>query len=143
MATPSVIKDSFSGNAARVTKFGQLVVAPLQYSTPISDTLDVIDTAFNFVSPAQDQSIIITDIIISASRTVGVNGADVVVYQSDAPDSIIVDKEIVELDMVKQSSISLIGLNLIVPEGKYVNAKTDDADVLVTLMFYRAPVEDI
>lgn len=143
MAAPIIIKDNDSGLTARVTKFGQLVVAPLQYSTPVSQTLDVVDTAFNFIGPSQDQSIIITDIIISASRTVGVNGADVIVYQADAPDSIVVDSGIVELDMVKQSQTALTGLNLIVPGGMYVNAKTDDADVLITIMFYLAPAEDI
>lgn len=143
MATPSVIVDSDSGIKAKVSKFGQLIVAPLQYSTPVSDTLNVINTAFNFITPKQDQSIVITDVIISASRTVGVNGADVFVYEADAPDTLTVEREIVALDMVKQTSLAQNGLNLLVPEGKFVNAKTDDADILVTIMFYRVPAEDV
>lgn len=143
MANPTVIKDNNSGNTAKVTKFGQLVVAPLQYSTPVTQRLDTINTAFNFVSPEQGQSIVITDIIISASRTVGVNGADVCVYESDSPESTSIVEEIVALDMVKQSSLPLNGLNLIVPEGLYVNAVTDDADVLITIYFYRVPAEDV
>jgi len=85
MATPSVIKDNDSGVTAKVTKFGQLVVAPLQYSIPVADEVDVANIAFNFIGPEQDQSIVITDIVLSADRNVGVNGADIVIYEADSP----------------------------------------------------------
>ena len=45
MSTPVNIKDSTTGTVAKVTRFGQLVVAPLQYSTPVADEVDVINTA--------------------------------------------------------------------------------------------------
>jgi len=143
MSIPSVIKDNNSGVTAKVTEFGQLVVAPLQYSTPIVDELDVINTAFNFIEPQQDRSIVITDIIISADRVVGVNGADVEIYEAISADTTTVDITILEVDMVKQTQLGLTGLNLIVPEGKFVNAKTDDNNILVTIMFYRVPEEDV
>lgn len=143
MANPVNIKDSDSGVKAKVTKFGQLVVAPLQYSTPVVNSLDVINTAFSFVEPQQDRSIVITDIVISADRNVGVNGANVEIYEADAIDTITVDITILEVDMVKQTQLGLTGLNLLVPEGKFVNAKTNDVNILVTIMFYRVPAEDV
>ncbi len=143
MATPVVIRDSDSDITAKVTKFGQLVVAPLQYSTPVADEIDVINTAFNFIGPEQDQSIVITDIVLSADRIVGVNGADVVIYEGDSPITLTEDQIILDVDMIKQTTLAVNGLNLIVPEGKFVNAKSDDVNIKITIMFYRVPAEDV
>lgn len=143
MAAPIVIKSNDSGVTAKVTKFGQLVVAPLQYSTPVADEVDVINTAFNFIGPEQDQSIVITDIILSADRNVGVNGADIVVYEAADNITLTEDQIILDVDMIKQTTLALNGLNLLVPEGKFVNVKSDDANIKITIMFYRVPAENI
>jgi len=143
MATPVNIKDSDSATAVKVTKFGQLVVAPLAYSTPVVDTLNVINTSFNFIKPQQDHSIVITDIVISADRSVGVNGADVQIYEAETAETTTIDTTVLDVDMVKQTQLGLTGLNLLVPEGKFVNAKTDDINILVTIMFYRVPAENV
>ena len=143
MATPIVIKSNNSGVAAKVTKFGQLVTAPLQYSTPVADEVDVINTAFNFISPEQDQSIVITDIVLSADRNVGVNGADIVIYEASSPETLTEDQIVLDVDMIKQTTLPLNGLNLIIPEGKFVNAKSDDTNIKITIMFYRVPAEDV
>jgi len=143
MPTPTVIKDNNSGISAKVTKFGQLVVAPLQYSTPVADEIDLANTGFNFVGPEQDKSIVITDIVLSADRNVGVNGADVVVYEASDTVTLTEDQIILDVDMVKQTTLAVNGLNLIVPEGKFVNAKSDDVNVKITIMFYRVPAEDV
>ena len=143
MATPIVIKDNNSGFQAKVTKFGQLVVSPLQYSTRVADEIDVINTAFNFIGPKQDQSVVITDIILSADRNVGVNGADVVIYEATSAATLTEDQIILDVDMVKQTQLTVNGLNLIVPEGKFINVKSDDANIKITIMFYRVPAEDV
>ena len=78
MAVPSHIVDPRNGLAARVTEFGQLVVAPIAYSTPVVDTLAVVDTAVNFVEPVANHQVVITDIILSSDKNVGVDGAAVV-----------------------------------------------------------------
>ena len=142
MTTPVNIKDSTTGTVAKVTRFGQLVVAPLEYSTPVADEIDVINTAFNFIGPQQGQSIVITDIVLSADRIVGVNGADVVVYEASGPDILTEDQIVLDVDMIKQTTLAVNGLNLLVPEGKFVNAKSDDVNVKITIMFYRVPAEN-
>jgi hypothetical protein len=144
MATPTVIKDNDSGRTAIVTKFNQLVVAPLDYSVPVSDSLDVIDTAFNFVAPEQDQSIVITDIIASADNAVSnVVPAEVEIYEATSATTTTIDRGIVSPRIVRGSNFTLVGLNMLVPEGKWVNAKTNDNNVLVTIMFYRVPAENV
>ena len=144
MPVPSVIQDNDSGLTARVTKFGQLVVAPLQYSTPVDDNLNVIDTAFNFVQPQQDHSIVITDILVNADNSVSnVTPAEVEIYEATTADTTTIDTGIISPRVVRAANLSLTGLNLLVPEGKFVNAKTNDNNVLVTIMFYRVPAEDV
>ena len=141
MAVPSHIVDPHNGLAARVTEFGQLVVAPIAYSTPVTGTLATINTAVNFVEPKGNHSIIITDVILSSDKNVGVDGAAVLVYCSDAIDSTTVVDGILEVNMLKNTARDLIGLNLIVGEGKWVNAKTDDNNIEVTIGYYRVPID--
>ena len=67
---PVTISGDRSSIKVKVTKYGQMVVAPIQYSTPKTVTLDVINTAFNFITPIQGSSIVITDIIVAADKNV-------------------------------------------------------------------------
>lgn len=142
MSLPIVIEDPKTGTPTRVTKFGQLVVAPLDYSAPAFDTIDIADTAFNFIGPEPNKSIVITDILLNADRSVSVNGATVDVYEASSATSVTIDQAILTTDLPKQISRDLVGLNLIVPEGKWVNVKSDDLNILVTIMFYRVPVKE-
>lgn len=141
MSAPTVIQDAASSNRATVTRYGQLVVAPVDYSAPVAQTLDVVNTAYNFVEPSQGQNIVITDIILTANKNVGATDATVTLYEASGIDAITSDKDILNLEMIKQSNLVLTGLNMIVTEGKFVNAKTDDDDIFVTIMYYRVPVE--
>ena len=141
MAVPSHIVDPHNGLAARVTEFGQLVVAPIAYSTPIVGTLSTINTAVNFVEPVGKHQIVITDIILSSDKNVGVDGAAVLVYCTDSITSTTVVNGILEVNMLKNTARDLIGLNLIVGEGKWVNAKTDDNNIEVTIGYYRVPID--
>lgn len=144
MAAPIAIVDSKDGVTARVTRFGQLVVAPLAYSEPIAQELDATDTAFNFLAPESGKNIVITDIIVSTGQLVSpTDPAEIEIYEADADDSLDILQGIVSPRLVRAGSLVLTGLNLLVPEGRWVNAKTDDASIFITIMFYRVPVEDV
>ena len=144
MGVPSTIQDSNSGLTAKVTRFGQLVVAPLQYSTPVTDELDVVDTAFNFIRPEQDHSIVITDIFVDADKSVSnTTPADVEIYEATTADTTTIDTGILSPRLLRGANRTATGLNLIIPEGKFVNAKTNDDVMTVTIMFYRVPAEDV
>lgn len=129
-----------TGNKALVTEFGQLVVGPIAYSSSATQKLELNDTAYNFIAPKKGKNIVITDILLYANRSVGVNDATVEIYEADAVDELIVSDTIIKTEMVKQTSRDLTGLNLITKGGKWINAKTDDDDVFVTIMFYYIPV---
>ena len=141
MSVFTTIRDRLGKYAARVTSLGQLVVAPYDYSEPVSKSLDSINTAFNFIEPLAGHAIVITDIIASADKDVSnTTPADVDVYESDAVDSLTSIKGIVRPQLARSAGRDLIGLNLLVPTGFWVNAKTTDATILLTIMFYRVPV---
>ena len=144
MTAPLVIKDSKTGQSARVTRFGQMVVAPLAYSEPVTIEMDVVDTAFNFLTPESGKNIVITDILVSANKDVSnVDPAEIEIYEADEFDSLILAPSIISPRLVRAGNLPLTGLNLLVPEGKWVNAKTNDNNILVTLMFYRVAVEKV
>ncbi len=137
---PSVIVDPYSGVKARVSEFGQLAVAPLAYSKPSFKKLTVINTAYTFIAPEEGHQVVITDIILTANKNVGANDATVDIYEAESPTTTVITQPIIELEMIKQSSLALTGLNLLVPPGLWVNAKTDDNDIFVTIMYYRVPI---
>ena len=144
MAVPSLILDPKTNQAARVTKFGQLVTTPLAYSLPVTQDMDTVDTAFNFVTPKEGQSIVITGIFASADN--GVSNtvpAEVEIYTSDAADSTTVIRSILQPRLVRSENVPITGLNLLIGPGVWVNGKTNDEDILLTVMFYRVPTEDL
>ena len=139
---PTVIKDGYTGNTATVTEFGQLVVAPVDYSGVVQATLGTINTAVNLLEPSQGQQIVITDIILTANREVGVNDATVDLYLADSPTALVFTPAdaVLSLELEKNGKLALNGLNLITRAGAWINAKTNDATIFVTIMFYRVPV---
>ncbi len=141
MSIASKIVDPSTNHAAKVTEFGQLVVAPIAYSDPVARNMNVAGVAFNFAGPTQDQQIVITDILVSADRNVSnTTPANIEIYEADAIDSIIPADAIMSPQLIRASNLPMTGLNLIVQDGKCLNAKTDDANILLTIMFYKVPV---
>ena len=135
------VLDGESNQAAMVTEFKQLVVAPIAYSTPVQQVMDATGTAFNFIVPVQGKSIVITDVIVSANKNVSnTTPADIVIYESGAANSLTNIETILQPQLTGASNLAITGLNLIIPKGVWVNASTDDATVLLTIMFYRVPV---
>ena len=141
MAVPSHIVDPHNGLAARVTEFGQLVVSPIAYSIPVADTLAVINTAYNFIEPVMGHQIVITDIILTSDKTVGATGAAVEIYTAASPVTTSVTTGVLDIEMLKNTSRDLIGLNFLVEEGLWVNAKSSDINIQTTIGYYRVPID--
>lgn len=141
MASSTSIVDPDSNHSAKVTEFGQLIVAPIDYSTAVEREMDTPGVAFNFLTPEHGKSIVITDIIASANKDVSsTTPADIPIFQAGSAISAVSLGDIVRPQLARAQNIALIGLNLLVPEGMWVNATTDDATILLTIMYYRVPV---
>lgn len=123
---------------ARVTAHGELVVAPLSPNVSKHHDMTAINTAYNFAVPLHGKIMRLQNILLYANKSVGTNDATVVVYTTDAIDSLVVGEVVMTLELPKYASRDLIGLNLELPLGVYLNAKTDDATVYATMMGYYA-----
>ena len=84
----------------------------------------------------------ISDLIMSTDKNVSnVDPADIEIYQADSADSVIANPSIVRPQMIRASNFIMTGLNWFIPEGKWINAKTSDAGVLITIASYRIPTD--
>ncbi len=123
--------------SVKVTNNGQLVVAPVEYDLVVFNELAAADTAYNFYTPKPGKQFVITGINAKADRQVSQNtDADVVIYEASSDSTTTVDKTLFQEAMIQGEKATLIPLNIVVNEGKYVNAKTTDDDIYMTIMGY-------
>jgi hypothetical protein len=134
----AIIEDgSGNGHLAKVTEFGQIVTSPIAYSEASVQAMSVINTAYNFNEPQAGKQIVITGFVIGANNNVSnTTGAIIELYEATAIDSTIISKELFTVNLIKNQVLSLVGLNLITNEGVWLNAKTDDATVNMTVLAY-------
>lgn len=124
-------------HGAKVTHRGQLITAPLDFSTITTVLLDTINTPFNLSSPQPDKQFVVTDIIIAGDRFIGVNDASISVYEANSFEAVLgAGESSISLDVVKQSVLPLTGLNLIVSEGKWLTAVTNDVNISINIAGY-------
>jgi len=124
----------------KITALGQLVVAPFAYDEAVFKELAADDTAYNFYEPKSGEQFVITVIHAKADRDVS-NTVDavVVVYEATSNSTTTVSKILYQEAMVRGENFSFVGLNILVGEGKWVNAKTTDDDIHMTIMGYYIP----
>lgn len=124
----------------KVTGTGAVVTAPFAYDETVFKELAVDNTAYNFYVPKAGAQFVITGIRAKADRQVSVGtDATVVIYEASAVASTVVDKALHQESMVQGESITLLPTNILVSEGKWVNAKTTDDDIHMTIMGYYIP----
>jgi len=127
-----------NGSEAGVSQIGQLIVAPFAYDEVVAKTATVDDTAVNFYPPIVGKQFVITTILLTADSNV-VGSSVIDVYETSSKTSLIVDKSILFIDLLKNGFRDIIGLNLLVTSGKFLNLKADDSDVSATIMGYYIP----
>jgi len=136
------IEDGRGGtkHTAKVTSRGQLVVAPLEFSETYFNFMDVDNQVYNFAEPRAGQRFVITGMLINGSRSIGTSGAVVEIYEADAIDSGTVSKALFTIDLAKSASLSVNPLNVIINSGMWLNGRTDDDDVYLTILGYYVEV---
>ena len=78
---------------------------------------------------------------VRANKGVGATDATVSIFESDGPISSTIVGGIFTQEMVKQTTIALSGLNIILSEGVWINLITDDNTVFVNLGGYYVGAE--
>lgn len=130
------------GKNVKVSSVGELIVRSFDYSTPVFKSLNSDNAAFNFFKPKAGFKFVLTDVIADANRDIGVNGATVDIYEANAEDSTTIDTQILQFDMPKNTSKILTSLNFItIGEGKFINAKSDDSNILLTISGFFVPAD--
>jgi hypothetical protein len=119
---------------AKVSEYGEVVVAPYDYSTSYFQNMGTANTAYNFVEPVQGKFFVIRTIILQANKNVNATTGQVVdIYEAESATATTIDKRLIEVEMIKNDRFFLTGLNIRITEGKFINGKTEDDDVLVTV----------
>ena len=128
---------------ARVTHNGELIVRDAaKFSTAIRTILDGTGTAFNITPPKAGSNYIVTGLLVNADKSVTAT-AVVEIYESSSATSTIQDKGVITIDVTKNTTIPLFPLRLIVSEGAFLNAETDDATVNITTLGYFTSVDHL
>lgn len=128
--------DSNNSTSATITRYGQQVVSPISYDDINLVEVAVINTAYNVILPKNGSSIIITGVLITTLKDVGVNGTKIELYVSGSAISSVSLKGIITVDMLKQSSRDILPLNLRIRPGYWVNTKADDNTVILSVLYY-------
>lgn len=137
MPADMVIRCGLNNWGASVSKYGELKVAPYNYSTSYFQNFATADTAYNFIPPIQNQFFVITAIILQANKNVNATTGQVVdIYEAESATATTIDKNLFEIEMIKNDRVVVTGLNIRTTEGKFLNGKTADDDVLATVAGY-------
>ena len=137
----SQIENSETGDTAKVTEFGQLVVGALSYDLTEFKSLSVINTAYNFYTPKANKQFVITGLLAFATKGVAdTTDTIITIYESDEDNSITETKTLLSFGMGKLTVLPLTPLNILTSEAKFINAKTDDATINLTIMGYYIPI---
>lgn len=143
MINTKISDGSGGGHLAKVTHAGELVIVRGNYDQTFQDSMALTNTAYNLVVPKAGKQFIITGIVINADKNVSAtDGAVVEVYEATTSDTTTVTKTILTLNIGKNSTIPLTGILIQTTKGVYLNAKTDDATVNITLLGYYLELDE-
>lgn len=132
---PVTLTDGKHG--ARFTKSGELVTASISYDSTEFRELSITNTAYNFYEPKGNKQFIVTAILAFGDKQVGSStNATVIIYEASSADSIVAEKVLIQFEIGQNQSLPFTALRLKTSEGKFINAKTDDDDVHMTIMGY-------
>ncbi len=126
-----------NGKNVEVTPSGELVVAPLSYNKTVFNELAEDDTAYNFYEPKTLQQFVITGFNMKADRDVSTTvDATVIIYEAESKNSTTVSKVLFQEAMVRGERTGQDNANILVNPGVWINAKTSDDDIHMTIMGY-------
>lgn len=118
----------------RVNQAGELLISDGPYDLAVFNELDTINTAYNFYKPKGREQFVITGFLLYGDKQVsGATNATVVIYESSQSDSTTEDRVLVQCEVGQNQSIPFPNIRILCNKGVYINAKTDDDDVHMTI----------
>jgi hypothetical protein len=133
MGMPSYLVGQ-NGKVVRVNSNGELSITDGPYDKVVFNELDLINTAYNFFPPNGEEQFVLTGFLAFADKQVSsTTNATVIIYEASSPDSATVDKVLVQFELGQNQSIPFPSIRILASKGVYINAKTDDDDIHMTI----------
>lgn len=118
----------------QVNSAGELITSDGPYDLAKFNELDTVNTAYNFYGPKGREQFVITGFLIYGDKQVSTStNATVVIYESLQPDSATEERVLVQVEVGQNQSIPFPNIRILCTKGAYLNAKTDDDDVHMTI----------
>jgi hypothetical protein len=113
---------------------GELLISDGPYDLAKFNELATINTAYNFYGPKGREQFVITGFLIYGDKEInGASNATVIIYESSESDSTTVDRILVQVEVGQNQSIPFPNIRILCNKGVYINAKTDDDDIHMTI----------
>lgn len=126
------------GNATqqvKVNEAGELLISDGPYDFTEFRELDTINTAYNYYKPFGRQQFVITGFFAYADKQVSSStNATVVIYEADGEESTTESKVLFQFEIGQNQSAPFPNIRVLCNKGVYVNAKTDDDDIHLTIL---------
>ena len=117
-----------------VNEAGEILVSDGPYDLSTFNELAEINTAYNFFGPRGREQFVITGFLMYGDKQVNSStNATVVIYESDQPDSTTEDRVLVQVEVGQNQSIPFPNIRILCNKGVYINGKTDDDDIHMTI----------
>lgn len=118
----------------RVNEAGELLISDGPYDLAKFNELATVNTAYNFFGPRGREQFVITGFLMYGDKQVsGSTNATVTIYESDQSDSTTESRVLVKVEVGQNQSIPFPNIRVLCNKGVYINAKTDDDDIHMTI----------
>lgn len=123
-----------NGQLVTVNEAGEIQVAQGAYDLAVFNELDTVNTAYNFYAPNGSKQFILTGFLIYGDKQVSSStNATVVIYEADQPDTTTESRVLVQVEVGQNQSIPFPNIRILSSRGVYINAKTSDDDIHMTI----------
>ena len=117
-----------------VNEAGEILVSDGPYDLSTFNELAEINTAYNFFGPRGREQFVITGFLMYGDKQVsGSTNATVIIYESSQSDSTTEDRVLIQVEVGQNQSIPFPNIRILCNKGVYLNAKTDDDDIHMTI----------
>jgi hypothetical protein len=126
----------------KVNAAGELLVSDGPYDLAQFNELAANNTAYNYFGPRGREQFVITGFLIYGDKQVtSATNATVVIYEASAPDTTTEDRILVQVEVGQNQSIPFPNIRILCNVGVYLNAKTDDDDIHMTIFGHYVDLE--
>lgn len=123
------------GKLAAFNSAGEMLIASGDYDEVSFNELAEINTAYNFFKPDGAKQFLLTGFLVYGDKQVNSStNATVVIYEASQPDSIAEDRVLFQFEVGQNQSIPFPNIRILGTKGAYVNAKTSDDDIHMTIV---------